>query len=442
MGLDIMDVMHGDDHPRWPVDPPGTAPTRALAGPSATGSWPGPERWPGPSSAVYLSSGPSPEAGVPPPCPGPRRDRPKLLVRALRLLLALCGCLGLLTASVMVANLTAHSWVNLPVGIGVGALSLGLLRLRRVWTPWVPLPDVEAAEGWGRRAGRKRLLAVVVGCVLLAGSVAAATVPVSPRDPMFLSPKAACGSAVLTRSLVAEKNSPLLKTPTAMFDEVLGSAAYDSDCGPARQSVQSLAIFLALVGSLVLAFTPRSRRRTTAAAWGLVAPPDKDSGRCPHRPWARWPRWSAAVFMIAVALMGGLMTVRTRDDMASANAYDRRAMVWVTAYGERITPVLATLNSMLPDEVHSDLPVLLVKCQKALEQTVAVEPVTAHVPTFLPPQLGVDIRATLDHLRRGLEDCVVASRARNLALLRRSAPPEFFAAAGASEQMSELLIVR
>ncbi len=342
----------------------------------------------------------------------------------------------------MVANLTAHSWVNLPVGIGVGALSLGLLWLRRAWTPKVPLPDVEAALRCRLRASRKRLLVVAVGCTLLAGSVAAATAPFSPQDPTFLSPQAACGSAVLTRSLVAEKNSPLLKTPTAMFDEVLGTAAYDSDCGPTRQGMQSLAIFLVLIGCLVLASAIRSRRRTTTAGWGLVGSPDKGDGPRPQRARARRPRWSAFALVIAVALMGGLLTVRTRDDIASANAFDRKAMIWVTAYGKRITPVLATLNSMLPDEVHGNLPGLLVKCQKALDQTMSVEPVTAHVPTFLPPQLGSDVRGTLDHLRRGLEDGVVAARGKNLALLRRSAPPEFLAAAGASERISELLIVR
>ena len=115
--------------------------------------------------------------------------------------------------------------------------------------------------------------------------------------------------------------------------------------------------------------------------------------------------------MIAVALMGGLLTVRTRDDIASANAFDRKAMIWVTAYGKRITPVLATLNSMLPDEVHGNLPGLLVKCQRRSTRLCPWSPLPPAF-TFLPPQLGSDVRGTLDHLRRGLEDGVVAEGGR------------------------------
>jgi hypothetical protein len=247
---------------------------------------------------------------------------------------------------------------------------------------------------------------------------------------------------VLTRSLVAEKNSPLLKTPAAMFDEALGSAAYDSDCGPARQGMQSLAIFLAVVGSLVLVFTLRSRRRTTAAGSGLVGSPDKDNRPRPQRRLAGWPRWSAAALVAVVALVGGLMTVRTRDDMASASAYDRKALVWVTAYGERITPMLTTMNAMLPDIVHHNFSGILAGCQKALDQSAALEPITARVPEFLPPQLGRDVREILDHAQRGLENCIVASKAKDFALLGRSAAPQFLDVAAASSRMSEILVVR
>lgn len=428
---DIMEVVQ-DEGPKWPSSSLGAWAAEGLARPSATGTW---------LATSGFPDGPVAEDLRTAPWPGPRRRHPKFLVGACRVFLACLGCLGLFTASLMVANLPAHSWVNLPVGIGVGAVSLGLLRLRRACRPWAVLPDFEAAQRWRHRATIRRRLVVACGCVLLAGAVAAATAPVSPEDPTFMSPQAACGSAVLTRSLVAHKNNPLLRTQTGLFDMALGSAVYNSDCAPTRQTFQSLAILFALVGSLSLAFSLRSRRRGGTTSWASVGAPNEKVRLCPRRGWARWPRWSVAL-LVTMALMGGLLTLRTSDDMAAANVYDTKAFVWVKAYADRLMPVLTTMNSMLPDIVHKNLRGLLPECQKALGQSAALGPFVAHVPRLFPRRFGRDLSAMFGHLRRGLQFCVVDSKARDFALLQRNSAPEFLAAAAASSDISEILIVR
>ena len=440
-GPDKMGVMQGEDEPRKPVKPPGALPDEGTVAHSKPGDWPDPagalgttvDSWAEP--ALEANATTAPEIV-------PRPERPGLLLRVGRGLPLMLGCIGLLTASFMEGNLTTNSWVNLPTGIAIGILSVGLLLVRRAWARSLRQRGPEVSEVWERRADRRRQIRLALGCLLLAGSVVAATVPVPPQDPVFLSTRAACGSAVLTRSLIAERSSPPLKTPEAQFDEIVGAAAYDSDCVPARQSEQSGAIVLALVGSLMLAFAIQRRQRTTTGVGPVgLASPEKEQP--PHGLSARWPWRSAAILAAAVALLGGLLTIRTRDDMASATAYDRKEVVWVTAYGRQITPMIETMNAvLLPHILHHDLPGILAGCQKALDQSVALEGVTANVPAFLPSEVKPDAKAFLDHARRALENCVVASKARNYPLLRRSSAPQFTDAGNVFSRLEKILAPR
>jgi hypothetical protein len=211
-----MDPMDEDEKPRTAGEPALPTPDDANAS-SKT------DPWPAPPGALGAAVGSSAEPALEPSTTTPPDivPRPGLLPRAIRGLLLILGCIGLLTASVLEAHLPAHSWVNLPAGIGVGALSLGVLRVRGAWIRSAP-PANEVRQ---RRAARRRQIRVAFGFLLLAGSVVAATIPVPPDGPVFLSSRAACGSAVLTRSLVAQKKSPLLKNTEAQFDEFVGAVA-------------------------------------------------------------------------------------------------------------------------------------------------------------------------------------------------------------------------